>query len=897
MVVTKMVDKIKFTLFSPEMVRKMSAAKVTVPDTYNDDSYPIDGGLMDLRMGVIDPGLKCKVCGGSIRSCPGHLGHIELVRPVVHPEFGKKILYVLTSTCPSCKRLLLDDDELAELEEKIEEDRVDDMRSKTKKRASCPHCKAKPADIARQKGVSFDDKTVEGGDYTVEFEIKLVRPTNFNWLFTVKKKRDGKKKADSDSREKVTKVELAMLPTEVRDWLAAVSDKDLKVLGFDPQYARPEWMVITALIVPAVSVRPSITLETGDRSEDDLTHKLVDIMRINQRLEANINAGAPQLIIEDLWELVQYHVTTYFNNETSNIPPARHRSGRALKTLSQRLKGKEGRFRYNLSGKRVNFSARTVISPDPNISISEVGVPQSIAEEMSVPVRVTSWNIEECKKFILSDTYPRAEYVVRTDGKRIRISPTARDEILATFGAGYVVERQLMDGDAVLFNRQPSLHRISIMCHSVRVLPGKTFRLNPVVCPPYNADFDGDEMNLHVVQSEEARVEAEMLMKVHQQIISPRHGHAIIKPQEDYVSGAYFFTRQTTDFSKSDACQLLAMAGINRLPKPDRGERFSGKLILSMLLPKELNIKVKSKLCKTKDPADDPDSLIVIKNGIMVSGALESKSYENEILEQIFHGKGAEEARRFIDVSTHMLLDVISKQGLSVSLQNYSLSPEAQKKLYDSQDAMKREIEAAIVQYKNKTLERSPGLTLKESLEEKIMQITSRSREASCALVEQSLGFENTAIIMAKIGARGSLLNAIQMAAAVGQQAVRSKRLTRGYRGRTLPHFKKKDLGAEARGFVFSSFKTGLSPIEFFHHSMGGRESLVNTAIRTARSGYMQRRLINALQDMVVMSDLSVRDSRGGIVQFMYGGDGQDPIKANAKTEAPEEVQREEHDV
>ncbi|MCX8175108.1 MAG: DNA-directed RNA polymerase subunit A', partial [Candidatus Micrarchaeota archaeon] len=448
----------------------------------------------------------------------------------------------------------------------------------------------------------------------------------------------------------------------------------------------------------------------------------------------------------------------------------------------------------------------------------------------------------------------------------------------------------------VLFNRQPSLHRISIMCHSVKVLPGKTFRLNPVVCPPYNADFDGDEMNLHVIQNEEARVEAEMLMKVHNQIISPRHGHAIIKPQEDYVSGAYFFTKQDAEFTKSEACHLLAMAGICRLPEPDRGDKYSGKLLLSMLLPKELNIKVKSKLIKTKDPADDPDSLIVIKNGIMVSGALESKSYENEILEQIFHSRGAEAARQFIDVSTHMLLDVISKHGLSVSLANYTLKEEDQKKLAELQDEMRREIEAAIVQYKNKTLERAPGLSLRESLEEKIMQITSRARENAGALVEKSLGYDNTAIIMAKIGARGSLLNAIQMAAMVGQQAVRSKRLSRGYRGRTLPHFKKGDLGPAARGFVFGSFKSGLSPTEFFHHSMGGRESLVNTAIRTARSGYMQRRLINALQDMVVAQDLSVRDSRGTIIQFKYGGDGADPMKANVKTEAPEEIKREEHD-
>jgi len=460
MIVTKMIDKVKFSLFSPEMIRKVSSTKITVPDTYNDDSYPIDGGLVDPKMGVIDPGLKCKTCGGKLRSCPGHFAHIELVRPVIHPEFSKVILFILKSTCHSCKRILISEKEIEELALKIDADMEEEMKGKAKKKQQCPHCKAKVP------------------------ELKLLRPTTFF--------RDG----------------VMMLPTEVRDWLAAIPDKDLKLLGLDPHYARPEWMVITALLVPPVSVRPSITLETGDRSEDDLTHKLVDIMRINQRLEANINAGAPQLIIEDLWELVQYHVTTYYNNETSNIPPARHRSGRPLKTLSQRLKGKEGRFRYNLSGKRVNFSARTVISPDPNISISEVGVPMMVAEEMTIPVRVTSWNIEDCKKYVMSDVYPKAEYIVRPDGKRIRVTAQARDEIMATFGAGYVVERQLINGDSVLFNRQPSLHRISIMCHAVRVLPGKTFRLNPVVCPPYNADFDGDEMNMHVIQSEEARVEA-----------------------------------------------------------------------------------------------------------------------------------------------------------------------------------------------------------------------------------------------------------------------------------------------------------------------------------------------------------------------------------------------------
>ncbi|MCL6088685.1 MAG: DNA-directed RNA polymerase subunit A', partial [Candidatus Marsarchaeota archaeon] len=775
MTVSKMIDRIRFSLFSPEMIRKLSSVKITVPDTYNDDSYPIDGGLVDPRMGVIDPGLKCKTCGGKLRSCPGHFAHIELVRPVVHPEFSKVIFYVLKSTCPSCHRLLKGAKK-EELEEVVTKEGAEPVLSSaapsagaavaaaakskaTRKATSCPHCKHKLP------------------------EIKLLKPTTFY--------------KDKDT----------MLPTEVREWLVGVPDDDIRQLGLDPTYSRPEWMVLTCLLVPPVSVRPSITLETGDRSEDDLTHKLVDIMRINQRLEANINAGAPQLIIEDLWELVQYHITTYFNNETANIPAARHRSGRPLKTLSQRLKGKEGRFRYNLSGKRVNFSARTVISPDPNLSIDEVGVPMAIAEEMTVPVAVTSWNMDYVRKFITNETYPCAEYVVRPDGKRVRVTETTRQEVLDTLSAGSIVERQLMDGDTVLFNRQPSLHRISIMCHTVRVMPGRTLRLNPIVCAPYNADFDGDEMNMHAIQSEEARVEAEMLMKVHDQIISPRHGHAIIKPQEDYVSGGFFLTRMESEFTKAEACQLMSIIGISRLPSPDRGDKWSGKLLFSALLPSELSIDMKSKFVrKLPDGSDHPDNTIVIKNGVLVSGALDNRA-SDEILERVIQLKGTAAGRTFLDSYGRLALAVITRMGFSVSLANYSLSPEALKQIDSLQDRMKREVESVITQYKNKTLVRLPGRTLSETLEDRIMSITSRTRDESGSVVEKFMGSDNTSIVMARIGARGSILNAIQMASMVGQQAVRSKRPNRGYRNRTLPHFHRKDRSAAPRGFVFSSFR------------------------------------------------------------------------------------------
>ncbi len=889
--VRKVFDKMKFSLFSPEMARKMSAAKIIVPDTYDDDGYPIDGGLVDTRLGVVDPGLRCKTCGGRVKECPGHFGHIDMVRPVIHVEFSKHICYVLKSTCPACYRVITNVppqkletivEEVAEVvaappkaslavaaeptaESTTTESSVAALASAGTLAAAVAPVPSAVATNAVAEAEKDSREVKEGSKKKVKEkamkrcpycqvempEIKILKPSGF-------------------LRGKDT-----MLPTDVRDWLAAIKDDDLRKLGFNPLYARPEWMILTVLPVPPVNVRPSITLETGERSEDDLTHKLVDIIRINQKLEANINAGAPQLIIEDLWELLQYHVTTYFDNETANIPPARHRSGRPLKTLAQRLKGKEGRFRYNLSGKRVNFSARTVISPDPRIRLDEVGVPQIIAEELTVPLQVSGWNLNFAKSLILAASYPRAVYIIRPDGRRLKVgdTPEMRTEQAENLKVGSVLERQIMDGDISLFNRQPSLHRISMMAHEVRVLPGKTFRVNPVVVAPYNADFDGDEMNLHIMQTQEAQAEARHLMKVEKQILSPRHGHAIIKPQEDIVSGLYFLTQDDMSFSKDEMSGLLYLIGrTEEMPTSDvKGGRFSGKLLFSLLLPGDISVKISSKMGEE----------IVIKKGKLLKGSIESKAMEGELLEKIFLVHGPEYTRKFIEDTSKLALEAISIHGLSVSLRDYTVSPKAAEKIKEINSRMNREIDNLIMQFKKKSLERSPGMSLKETLEGTIMQITSQTREEVGKAVEVDLTNANPSIIMAKIGARGSLLNAIQMSALVAQQSVRSKRLTRGYRRRILPYFKPGSLAAAERGFVYSSFHSGLNPAEFMFHAMGGREALVNTAIRTARSGYMQRRLINALQDLVVYEDKTVRNADMSVVQFIYGGDGKDPMYAS----------------
>src|SRR5437867_3010648 len=854
----KVIQGIRFTLLSPTELRKLSAVEVQAADTYDEDGVPIVSGLMDGRLGTLEPRQKCKTCGNTASACPGHFGHIELAEPVIHSAFAKLIHRYLSITCRNCGRILLTEEKIekyrarhAELKQRLNtvpDAFLDEIIRDAKKTQQCPHCSQKQYPIEHGKPTTFHEIVAEGG---------AVRLT----------------------------------PSTVRERLERITDDDLILLGLDPKAARPEWAVLQVMPVPPVSVRPSITLESGIRSEDDLTHKLVDIIRINQKLREALESGVPINIIQELHELLQYHVTTYFDNEVSGLPPARHRSGRALKTLVQRLKGKEGRFRGNLSGKRVDFSARTVVSPDPNLDINEVGVPLDVASRLTIPEKVTAHNMDEMKRLIDNgpDNYPGALYIVRPDGRRVRLEfVTDRKVVAEAMQPGFVVERHLRDGDIVLFNRQPSLHRMSIMAHRVRVLPYKTFRLNPTVCPPYNADFDGDEMNLHVPQGEEARTEARLLMQVQDQILSPRYGGPIIGAIRDSLTAGFLLTQKSTSLDRHDVSKLLAAAGYEGpIPEPASvrpEERWTGKQIFSIVIPKGFNFVSKSNLssyykcedCNRGVLHDCPfDAFIVIKDGVLEQGVIDKASIGAEKSESLFHrivkDYGAEEARRFLNAVTRLLDRFMLLRGFTYAMDELQTPAAVKEKISRAIAKAEEKVDEYIDNYRKGSLERLPGQSMEESLEIYIMNELSRARDVAGEIADQYFQMDNSGVIMSRAGARGSSLNIGQMTANVGQQSIRGKRILRGYRGRALSFFKPGDVRAAPRGFVYHSYRDGLEPIEFFFHAMGGREGLVDTAVRTQQSGYMQRRLINALEHLRVEYDSTVRDSRGNIIQVGSG--------------------------
>ncbi len=809
--IRKKISEVSFSLLSPEKIKKLSVAKIVTPELYNIDGYPVDGGLMDLRLGAIDPGVRCRTCGGRLKECLGHSGSIDLARSVIHLKYVPLIELGLRCFCRECGKLMLAD-------KVLEKYSLSERAKKAKDARKCPHCGA------------------------TNEKIKLDKPTNFYM---------GKKR---------------IFPTEIREILSNIPDNELKKIGIDAYTCRPEWAVLTILLVPPVTVRPSIILETGERSEDDLTHKLSDIIRANQRLWENLNAGAPEVIIEDLWDLLQFHITTFFDNTVTRIPPARHRSGQPLKTITERIKGKEGRIRKNLAGKRVNYSGRTVISPDPYIGINEIGVPYEIAKVVTVSENVTDLNIERLKKLIKrAEIYPGANYVVRPDGKRKKITPELKEEIINELIPGYKVDRHLQDGDIVLFNRHPSLHRGSLMAHHVKVLPGRTFRLHPAACTPYNADFDGDEMNIHSPQNEEARAEAKILLDVKENLISPKNNTNLIGCISDSITGSYLLGKE--EITGDYANQILFKSGVKRYVSK---KTVTGLEVFSEILPK-INFS---------------NSSLSIKEGKILKGKIDKTAFateDGELVKELDKVVGRDETFETIRKAFNLGKNYLSDMGITISLEDLDLD---QSIIDEGEEIIKKaekKTEDIIEAYNKGVLEKIPGKNEEESREIRVLQVLNEMRTKIGEIVKEKFPENNPVNHMIKSGGGGNILNITQMACCVGQQALWGKRIEIGYDGRTLSFFKKNDLSPKARGFIKNPFIRGLRPDEFFFGAVTGRDSLMDTALRTPKSGYLYRRLANALQDLRVEYDGTIRDSNNNIIQITYGDDGLDISKLHLK--------------
>lgn len=869
------VKEVQFGILSPEEIKAYSVVKVEHPEVMDETGHrPKLGGLMDPRMGTIDRNFKCQTCGESMSECPGHFGHIELARPVFHPGFIVKVKKILESICVNCGKLK------ADISDPNFADKIRHVRDlKTRMAIVWNHCKSKmvcEADEQRDEGDIDGDEPKKGHGGCGHLQ-PLIRKEGLKLFLQYKKPKD-----EDEDIKTVHQDKRLFTPSEVYTTLMKISDSDLHLLGLSDEYARPEWMILTVLPVPPPPVRPSIAVDGGTmRSEDDLTYKLGEIIKASTNVRKSEQEGSPAHIVTEYEQLLQFHVATYMDNDIAGIPQALQKSGRPVKAIRARLKGKEGRLRGNLMGKRVDFSARTVITGDPNLELDEVGVPKSIAMNLTFPERVTPYNIAYLQDLVRRgpNAYPGARYVVRDTGDRIDLRRNKQADAFLQYG--WIVERHLKDGDYVLFNRQPSLHKMSMMSHRIRLMPYSTFRLNLSVTPPYNADFDGDEMNLHVPQSEETRAELSQIAWVPRQIISPQANKPVMGIVQDTLCGIRKFTLRDCflDWNQVQNIMLWVPDWDGTVPTPaiiKPKPLWTGKQILSMAIPRGINI-----FRAPDKPSPNPifDDGMLIENGEIIFGVVEKKTVgasQAGLVHVVFREKGPEATRTLFTGLQCIVNYWLFHNGFSIGIGDTIADKATMSFVNTKISEQKEKVRNLIQQAQKDQLKPSPGMTIRESFESSVEFELNKARDDSGRHAQTHLKDDNNVKQMVVAGSKGSFINISQMSVCVGQQSVEGRRIPFGFRHRTLPHFTKDDFSPEARGFVENSYLRGLTPQEFFFHAMAGREGLIDTAVKTAETGYIQRRLVKALEDVMVNYDGTVRNSLGDVLQFVYGEDGMD---------------------
>jgi DNA-directed RNA polymerase III subunit RPC1 len=885
------ITSIKYGLLSDETIHRLS-----VLPCHRVMGNEKNFGVNDSRLGPSDRQSICTTCGQRSTECTGHAGHIDLEAPVFHLGYFTTVIRVCRTICKRCSHVLLTQGE------------CDYYLRRLKSTTLEPQQRLALIKTIQEDAYKTRVCLVCGGLNGTVRRVRPMRIVHEKYLVDLRRGEQANEDRDvffqdelrsavlhnSDVGAHKDHIHEFLHPQRVKELFEAIPLEQVPLLGLQPG-TNPCSLLISTLLVPPVCVRPRGMSTTSHIREDDLTTQYNDILVCSDMMNDGTNDAARSV---EMWELLQTRVARLLDAALPGFPS--HLRTVDCKSYAQRMKGKQGRFRGNLSGKRVDFSGRSVISPDPNLRIDELAVPLRVARVLTYPQRVFAGNIQLMRRLVRNGplVHPGAltVYLSKERSRKSLRSARDREAIAARLSIGDVVERHVMNGDYILFNRQPSLHRISLMAHRARVLPFRTFRFNECCCAPYNADFDGDEMNIHVVQTEEARAEAKELMLTAQNIITAKNGEPIIACTQDFLTAAYLVTARDALFDRASFTQMVShwlgaetqyVLPIPAILKP--AELWTGKQLIELILRPSpetqllLNLEAKARFYSGYGLHDDSaEGYVAFLDSLFISGRLDKKllggGAKDGLFARLYALSGGEQTATVMTRIAQFTSRYLQNYGFSLGLGDVSPTPSLNEKkaavLAESFDKCERMILLA----KTGRLIPKPGMTVKQSLEAMLNGELSQVRDACGSAAVQALDAKSNApLIMVNSGSKGSALNTAQMMACVGQQTVSGKRIMNAFQDRALPHFPRFAEDPASRGFVASSFYSGLSPTEFFFHGMAGREGIVDTAVKTAETGYIYRRLSKAMESLSVGYDASVRSVQGSIVQLRYGEDGMDP--------------------
>ncbi|GAB7347551.1 hypothetical protein MBLNU459_g4442t1 [Dothideomycetes sp. NU459] len=710
---------------------------------------------------------------------------------------------------------------------------------------------------------------------------------------------------------------------------------------------------IKDLIVPPNRFRPEARTgadEIAEAQENSLYKNILNTCDLMGQIHKELNGvtvadsgrrSRNYADFQDAWVRLQDAVNSLLDRDRN---PVQGGAGKRNEDgIKQRLEKKEGLFRKNMMGKRVNFAARTVISPDPNIETNEIGVPPVFAIKLTYPEPVNDHNFSELRQAVINGPFvwPGAVAIENENGQVINLQVKNKEERTAlanqlqapssTNFSGVKskkVHRHLNNGDIVIMNRQPTLHKPSMMCHRARVLPGeKTLRMHYANCNTYNADFDGDEMNMHFPQNESARAEAVGIADTDHQYLSGTAGKPLRGLIQDHISMGVWITNRDTFFNREDYQELLYAAlrpehnhtssgTVQTVPPAVMKPRplWTGKQVVSTVM-KNITPSTHPGLCLTSKSTTpttqwgdkSEEQTIIFKDGDLLCGILDKAQIGPSgggVVNAVYEAYGHTVAGKLLSVLGRLLTKMLHMRAFSCGVEDLILTQQGEDGRRDAlkqADTIGLEVAAKYVSLQTEKPDTNdPELRkrLEDVLREENKQagldsvMNSNTSKVSSLVTKTCLPVglvkpfpKNQMQAMTASGAKGSGVNANQISCNLGQQVLEGRRVPLMVSGKTLPCFKPFETSVRAGGYIVDRFLTGVRPQEYYFHAMAGREGLIDTAVKTSRSGYLQRCLIKGMEGLKAEYDTSVRDADGSIVQFLYGEDGLDVAKAKYQTD------------
>ncbi len=821
------IKKIKFSILSDDETKKMSVIKdengIETSDLH-DSTEPQRGGLNDARLGTVTNDILCGKCKMNMNNCVGHFGHIKLGVHLFNYNYFVYITKILDCICVNCAQLRINDKNiLNKIMKNKPMKRMKIIKGLGKNLKNCWNCNSLYPKIKAQ----IDKKT---NNILIEMEYKT-EEKNVNPLYTGE---------------------------DIWQIFKNISDENCIRIGINPELSRPESMLVENLPVPPIQVRPVSKSDTqgGIYGVDGLTMKLADIIRINNMISKDkIDVNGLNLIEKHIL-LAQANYTEYLkasgDSDNSKIMG---------KPLSQRLIGKQGRIRLTLLGKRVDFTGRTVITAGADLNVDEVGIPITIAKKLTYPVIINKYNLDEMKQFVMRTEYPIAvtlwKYSTLKYGKTILPKHLEYGRENVELNIGDIIERNLMDGDYILFNRQPTLHPQSMMTHKIKIINDPllmTARLPVAVTTPYNADFDGDEMNIHIPQSIETTIELVELAGVSKQLISAASSKTIYGVVQDGLIGSYLISDKTEKLKMKEYMNLITMTNMkdkNKIDKIKKEKEYNGLDIINFILPNDY-AKITYQLTKKHLGAQKDNSIIQI----------------------LWDKYNSETTMDFLNNITKIANLFNKTYGFYIGINDVLLKKEDRENIYKTFETVILDNNYLITKYENNT-----DLITPEIYENQIYDKLRIVRENIGDIVVSNISKQNAFNVMLKCGSKGEAINIGQLSGGLGLQALDGKLQPNTYNGRTSPYVYRHDDRSVSRGLCTQSFLGGLTYPDFIAHATSARTGLIESVVKTSVTGYTQRKLIKSLEDISVKYDMTVRTAHDNIVQFIYGSSGASTTK------------------